>query len=80
MSRLAEQYLTEAELNRIKGLVHYLNENLMDATGTDAGSAAADVALTDTNGEHLGDIKYNRDAKAYAFVYIVEEPSDAPTA
>lgn len=65
MSRLTEQHLTEADLGRVKGLIHYLNENV-------TGELRTDVAFTDSNGEHAGDLRYNVDLGAYVFVYMVE--------
>jgi hypothetical protein len=42
-------YLSEGELNAIKGLMHYLNTNM---TPTD--TVGVDVQFTDSNGESLG--------------------------
>jgi hypothetical protein len=43
-------YLAEAELNQVKGLLHYLNQHF---SPSDSG-LAADVTLTDSNGENVG--------------------------
>lgn len=49
-------YLNEQELNQVKGLLHYLNENMLPNEGV-----GVDVALTDSNGESLGTVRYISD-------------------
>lgn len=46
-------YISETELNSVKGLLHYLNENLRPTEGMDV-----EAKLTDSNGESLGTIAY----------------------
>jgi hypothetical protein len=46
-------YLSEEEVNSVKGLMHYLNTNMVPSKGV-----GVDVHLTDTNGESLGRIAW----------------------
>lgn len=56
------QYLNEQDLNAVKGLIHYLNENLQaDTTGL-----TAEVSLIDSNGEAAGVIKESSGPGGYA--------------
>lgn len=47
------QYISEAELNVVKGLLHYLNENVAPIEGV-----AFEGRLIDTNGESLGEVHW----------------------
>lgn len=48
-------YLSEQELNEVKGLMHYLNANMSPNQGT----LVADVKLTDAAGQPAGGIEWN---------------------
>lgn len=54
-------YLNEAELNMVKGLLHYLNDSF------GGNSLAADVEFTDSNGDILGRVEYVSEAEEYVF-------------
>ena len=58
-------YISEQELNTIKGLLHYLNESLPH------GHAQIDVEaeLTDANGESLGSIRWEPNTERYVLVF-----------
>lgn len=75
MPRLSEQYVSGSELNSIQGLVHYLNT----ALPVDGSNMAAEVVLTDTNGERVGVIKVPEGPEAvgagYSFCFLIEDPS-----
>lgn len=58
-------YMDEGELNSIKGLLHYLNDNLQPP----GSSVAADVKLIDGNGDTLGVLEYSSDADCYVFQF-----------
>lgn len=49
-------YLSEGDLNAVKGLMHYLNTNMMPAV-----AVGIDVTMTDSNGESLGTIAWDSD-------------------
>lgn len=72
MSQITEQYVSEADLNVIKGLVHYLNSNLPEIEGL-----SAEVRLTDSNGEHVGTIRTPTGegsvGAGYAFHFLIRE-------
>jgi hypothetical protein len=50
-------YVSEAELNVIQGLLHYLNQNMIP----NEVEVGADITLTDPNGDSLGTIAYERE-------------------
>jgi hypothetical protein len=60
------QFITENDMHRIKGLLHYLNESfdLPQPAGM-----SAEIALHDSNGEKLGVIDYEDSAERYVFFY-----------
>jgi hypothetical protein len=62
-------YISEPELNAVKGLMHYLNENLRPLDGF----MGVDVRLTDSNGEALGTVYYKADEPGAG--YVLEFPS-----
>lgn len=58
--------VTERELNAIKGLLHYLNENV--APPTEAG-LSVEVKLIDSNGDSLGVIDWSSSTEAYCLYF-----------
>ena len=62
---MSSNFVTENELNTIKGLLHYLNEN-MQPTQCKVG---VDIALTDSNGENLGKIEFNANGPGYVMSF-----------
>lgn len=50
--------LLEGDLNVIKGLLHYLNQNVNPTSTPASPLAAEDFWLVDCNGERLGRITY----------------------
>lgn len=60
-------YISEQELNSIKGLLHYLNENMPPSEGL-----GVDANVHDANGESLGLITYNNEPGAG---YVLKFPS-----
>lgn len=75
MSHLAEQYISEPELNQVKGLIAYLNH----AMPADGSNLAVEAVLTDSNGEHVGVVKVPEGTAAvgagYALHYYVPDPT-----
>lgn len=59
------QFLTEKELNCVKGLVHYLNESM--SVG-DSDEIAIEARLIDANGEHVGTVTVH-EGGAYGLVF-----------
>lgn len=59
-------FLTEVDIHRIKGLLHYMNESfdLPQPAGM-----SAEVKLTDSNGDPIGVIDYNDAMERYCFYY-----------
>jgi hypothetical protein len=53
MDNANSNFLSENEVNTVKGLMHYLNTNMLPSKGV-----GVDVQLTDTNGESLGQIAW----------------------
>jgi hypothetical protein len=53
-------WLTEQDLNAIKGLLYYLNHNMSSA------DLAADVSLIDSNGETVGRIEMQDGAYVFS--------------
>jgi hypothetical protein len=51
---MSGQFVNEQELNSIKGLLHYLNNNFTP----DGGQVSADVNVIDSNGESVGRIEW----------------------
>lgn len=54
--RKMNQYMTENELNVLKGLLHYLNTSMGKPAECQIG---VDIAVIDSNGERLCNIEYN---------------------
>lgn len=62
-----QQFVTERDMNRIQGLLHYLNESfdLPQPAGM-----AVDIKLSDSNGDPLGSIEFEGEsAERYVFFY-----------
>ena len=59
-------YVSEQDLNQIKGLLHYLNQNLQPIDGL-----GADVTLIDANGEPAAIITWEQEPGAG---YVVRIP------
>lgn len=59
---MAGQYATEEDLNKIKGLLHYLNTNWS------AADLAVDVKLVDANGDLLGTVQIT-ESGTYGLVF-----------
>lgn len=55
--------ITENELNVIKGLMHYLNANVLPP----ASVLDAEISLSDSNGEPLGRLAFDTSATMYCF-------------
>lgn len=53
-------YLTEQDLNAVKGLLHYLNDQMASDP-----SLVPDITLIDSNGEKAGSITFNADEDGY---------------
>jgi hypothetical protein len=52
-------YISEVELNAVKGLLHYLNTNMQPIDGI-----AVEGRIIDSNGESLGEIRYEQEPGA----------------
>ena len=53
-------YMTELELNSLKGLMHYLNTNMKPEAGV-----GIDVHMTDANGDSMGVVTWDTDADEF---------------
>jgi hypothetical protein len=58
------QFITEDDLNAVKGLIHYLSQNI-HPTNNDL---SVEVVIVDSNGEQLGRVEYNADVSRYVFM------------
>ena len=66
MATDSQQFMNENDLNRVKGLCHYLNESF-GLPGE--ASMAVEVKLSDSNGEPLGAVDYHDESERYVFFY-----------
>lgn len=53
-------YLTEQDLNAVKGLLHYLNSQMAADP-----SLIPDITLIDSNGDKAGSISFSADVSGY---------------
>jgi len=61
------QFVTEDDMNRIKGLLHYMNESFGPPGAV---NMAAEIKLTDSNGDTLGVIDFeNMSVERYVFYH-----------
>jgi hypothetical protein len=64
------QYISENELDVVKGLLHYLNQNVDPPTT----GVAFEGRIIDSNGESLGDINYEGEPGAgYVLTFPKED-------
>lgn len=61
------QFASEEDLNKIKGLLHYMNESFGLPENA---KMSAEIKLTDSNGDILGVVDYNDPLERYVFYYV----------
>jgi hypothetical protein len=63
---LREQYISEPEMEAIRGLLLYLNQNMSPNTI----GISIDAIVTDAGGDHVGVVKWANDEGGYALHFF----------